>query len=301
MYYPDGQDWFKNKLFSLNKWLCISGHYSFAEKMGLTADEIVSLLFIANRDRIYTYLLTIGIDLEREDEVKGILRLGGEYHYAYEIKARIEKIFGGEVHIILFAKDNDERENEYFSVSENFKEYKDLNSEGLIDYFRDIDGRIVHQPGTITAVNEQVLDAFHVWSREHLGQYICKGVINVFDLEDIADDNDREKLQPTIIKLRRFDRRDQYELENFKPYMRESSNFACHNLICSTRDIRLRTLVYKPEGEPEREDRVFLHDLFDPGKEVMHGRDVQRRPDDYEGIKNGVFSNTEDVREYTVP
>lgn len=292
MYYPSGQDWLKDYFFSQNKWLLISGHFSFAELLGLTENEVVSLLFIANRDRIYTYLLTIGIDLEREDEVKGILRLGGDTHYAYEIKARIEKIFGGEVHIIIFAKDNDERDSEYFSVSEDFINYRDLDSDGLEDYFRDIDSRMLYQPGTNRAVNKTVSDSFHIWSRMHLGRFINKQSINILDLEDKADDNNREQRQPTIINLRRIDF-DDLALEVWEPYKNESSNYACHNRICETNNIRLRTLVYRED----RENIAMLHDVSDPQKEVIHGRYVVIR--DPRIIMNGIDTNTEGVKEYS--
>jgi len=285
MYYSDddNDDWLKNRYSQYrltSYWWLISGHKSFSEKIGLTANEKVSLLSIANRDRIYAYLLTIGVDEGKEQEVKDILRLN---QFAPRIIKVLEKIFHEKVHVILFRKDNNDEDIDFFSVSNReFSSFTDKNTNELKSYFRQIDNRLLLNPGTRRNINERFIDSFHWWSRIHLTRFISKNVVNIIDIK-----------HSTIIKLRRISK-DKDVLEDWEPYLNESASYASTNLICEENDIELRTLVY----DKYREDIVVLHDIFDPKKEYIDGKKILLRPESIDVIMNGIDENTEDVRYY---
>jgi hypothetical protein len=235
------------------KGMQISGHSSFSMKFDLSAEEEVSLLFAANRAKIFTYLLTIVAKSENHSRIKETVKSSENASSHLE---KIKSVLNKDIHIVLY----DPRE-EQFSVGNSFECFDDLDSDGMIEYFTKVDPEITQNPGTHKEINKTINDSFQIWKRNHFSKYM---VFNDFDILILS--------KPTIFELKRVIE----SIDTWNPYVDDSSNYAALSLISNTNNIRLRVIAY----QREREGQIALHDIIDASKAHIKGRYILCSPSD---------------------
>jgi len=146
--YTDKEDWLID-YYSRYKNFYISGHDSFSKRIGLSNKESEYLHFIGNKKGIYAYILSIGLDFDRDlEDVKSKVEKSS-------LIEKIKDVFGS-LHVILYDKEVKEQ-NDFWVLDSTFI---NMDSKSLEKYFSNINPMLTRNKGTIKNINASINDNF---------------------------------------------------------------------------------------------------------------------------------------------
>ena len=222
--YTDKEDWLID-YYSRYKNFYISGHDSFSKRIGLSNKESEYLHFIGNKKGIYAYILSIGLDFDRDlEDVKSKVEKSS-------LIEKIKDVFGS-LHVILYDKEVKEQ-NDFWVLDSTFI---NMDSKSLEKYFSNINPMLTRNKGTIKNINASINDNFQVWGRKHLSKYIVKTDFDIFTLNN-----------PTIFELKRV----QQDTAEWMPYLDDKANYRCLKKICYQNKMDFKILAYRQDREME--------------------------------------------------
>jgi hypothetical protein len=241
-------DWIEDLYATNGRWI-ISRHPSLSKKFGLSENEEVALRFMANKKGIYGYLLTVGCT-DLEETKKKLYNV-----MAKALTKKFGQIFKSKINILLYHK------SQYlFSVTNDFKTYKDLDSKQLEIYFGKIHPILIKDKGTDKEINKEIKDTFHEWGRNHLS-----GLIVINDIDSLC-------LSPLmIIEFKQVDE----VIRTWKPYLNEVPSYRCQTRICKNNKIPWYLMTFNHYNKRE----IAIHNISEITKHYIKGRKILADPE----------------------
>jgi hypothetical protein len=268
--YTQQDDWLYESL-SANASILISGHPSLSQSLGLSVDQIVSILFVGNKREIIGYVVTI----KARDGTKQTIQDVKEALSGNAVIGRLGQILGSPPLIVICSEEEHD-----FVVSDDVIAFREVDDAGMRETLSKMDKRLTQNVGVMKEINKSINDKFQLWRRGNTSKYY------------VFHDFDAISVNPSVIfELKRV----QENLETWKPFVDDSSNYATLNLIGRSRGIPIRVIAYNIDVK----ERIAYHQIAYASKAGIDGSVCVCDPDfvidpenDLSILKMSTYSST---------
>jgi hypothetical protein len=240
--------------------MIVSDHLSFSKMIGLSAQDNAAIRFVANRNQVFTYILTIQSNMAEWHRVKKTLTSNDGFG---QLLTTIRDVLKYPTPILLY----DNNYSDKYSIAADLKGFHDVDDLSLHSFFTNLNEGMTKDPGNVgKQINRSVNDSFQVWTRRYLSRYV---VVNDFDALLIREISSQ---LPIVFELKRI----QEDVDTWEPYIDDQANYAAILHICQTINAIFYTIAY----QIDRTDLIALHTITRADKYVIEGSMITCHPND---------------------
>lgn len=229
-------DWFSDLLASKHGML-VSGHRSFAERLGIKEEAYCSIKFVSFRHK-FLWLLIVEADKCFWDSIAADLKISPMF-------TLLNQKFQNNLHINMFSTDKADG----FMFDDRI-----VDIEGMCEIYESLLPKSTYDAGTQKEVNKTVADNLHEFHREYLSKY-C--VANDIDAIQFKSDGH------LLYELKRV----KEDVKSWMPYLDDYSNYDRLLKISNMLKFKPYAIAYNLE----QQRKVAFHYDLQPTNQYIAG------------------------------
>jgi len=253
----------------------VSGHPTFSERLGLSADTAATVRWFGNRRVGYTPMLVIEAAKSQWAIIEKMFARkkpsDGLEHFLTQGKA-ITILFSGEIHKpSLMPNGTPFNEANLFHVSQDGHNLLEMDSNGLVNFFHNINPEFVSNSGTTKSINKSHNDLFQLWTAKNLSRYLSVGDIDALDTNQLR-----------LYELKRVEE----DVNTWEPYLDESSQYTALRSLATSSGYSLILLAYNVSKQQYASHKItFVSNTEIRGERTIYDNNGFGEPQMYQSSR----------------